>query len=390
MLPNNNLSVLPWYRSLAEQNARRWWVFGRIFPLFSPATRLLPFQIMRDTLLKYTPGLVLPVAGSDDGYMLPTGEVISDNDYGFKEYHISGITDVYFENLTKCPDGAVAVVAYDSNDDVVGTFTPEFDEDGYFTGGWTLPAGTSYIYAQTKNNNLQITKTTVAYDATTSVAPVDSVKIYKNDGTLVGDYSAQMAGYFTVKPFNNYGYDVIVFEPDENNVFSALSNGQYYAELKDAENTLYSEVFTVVNDLTPYLKITWYDQTDFVMDAGTIVYTSPAFRNVLYLDATLAKPEYPFEEEGENRDGYFFPVKQISEKRYRFKFFAAEYLLDVMRFIRMADYAVVEFEGQTYNLDTFLITPEWEANGDVASVEAVFDTATVAKKIGVGYIKASE
>ena len=69
-----------------------------------------------------------------------------------------------------------------------------------------------------------------------------------------------------------------------------------------------------------------------------------------------------------------------------FKFLASEYLLDVMRFIRMADYATIQYQGQTYNLDTFLITPEWEDNGDVASVEAEFDTATVAKKIGRGYI----
>ena len=123
------------------------------------------------------------------------------------------------------------------------------------------------------------------------------------------------------------------------------------------------------------------------MDAGTIVYTNPAFKNVLYLQSDLAKPEYPFEEEGETRDGYFFPTKQISEKRYRFNFLASEYLLDVMRFIRMADYAEIEYHGQRYSLDTFLITPEWEDNGDVAAVEAVFDTATVAKKIGLGYIK---
>ena len=57
-----------------------------------------------------------------------------------------------------------------------------------------------------------------------------------------------------------------------------------------------------------------------------------------------------------------------------------------MRFIRMADYATIQYHGQTYNLDTFLITPEWEDNGDVASVEAEFDTATVAKKIGRGYV----
>ena len=124
------------------------------------------------------------------------------------------------------------------------------------------------------------------------------------------------------------------------------------------------------------------------MDAGAIVYETPDFKNVLYLDAEIAKPEYTFEEEGENRDGYFFPSKMISAKRYKFNFFASEYLLDVMRFIRMADFAEIEYHGQRYSLDTFLITPEWEDNGDVAAVEAVFDTATVAKKIGLGYVKA--
>jgi hypothetical protein len=138
------------------------------------------------------------------------------------------------------------------------------------------------------------------------------------------------------------------------------------------------------------LKIEWWDVDDFTMDAGTIVYKyagGTQFKNVLYLQADIAKPEYPFEEDGETRDGYFFPIKQISEKHYRFAFLASEYLLDVMRFIRMADYAYITKNGQQYKLDTFLITPEWEDNGDVASVEAEFDTATVAKKIGHGYIQ---
>ena len=193
------------------------------------------------------------------------------------------------------------------------------------------------------------------------------------------------------KEFATLGYDVWVF-PGQLPVINALQNGRYYIRMQIGYGqtiiTRVSEIFTVVNDIQPYLKITWWDEQDFTMDAGTIVYTNPSFKNVLYLKADLAKPEYQFEEEGENRDGYFFPTKQISEKRYRFAFFASEYLLDVMRFIRMADHAQIEYHGQTYNLDTFLITPEWESNGDVAAVEAVFDTATVAKKIGLGYIKA--
>lgn len=218
-------------------------------------------------------------------------------------------------------------------------------------------------------------------------APVTEFKVYTKHGVLVGDFTQGISeAGISIKPFISRGYDVIVF-PGEFPVFTNFQNGQYYATLSDGTETWYSEVFTVVNDIQPYLKITWWDIEDFVMDAGTIVYKSPAFKNVLYLDATIAKPEYPFEEEGETRDGYFFPIKQISEKRYKFKFLASEYLLDVMRLIRMADYATIEFQGKSYKPDTFLITPEWEDNGDVAAVEAEFDTATVAKKIGRAYVQ---
>lgn len=268
MIPNNNLSVLPWYTSIDQQNARRWWVYGREYPLFTPARYMLPFQVIRP--------------------------------------HRSGTT-------------------------------------------------------------------------------ITNFRVYQKDGSLVGVYTSAITPYITIKKFASLGYDVIVF-PGQFPIFANFPNGQYYATFSDGTQTFYSEVFTVVNDIQPYLKLEWWDVEDFVMDAGTIVYTEPTFKNALYLKADIAKPEYPFEEEGEMRDGYFFPIKQISEKRYRFSFLASEYLLDVMRFIRMADYALIYKNGQIYTLDTFLLTPEWEDNGDVAAVQAEFDTATVAKKIGRGYI----
>lgn len=273
MIPNNNLSVLPWYTSIEQQNARKWWLYGRVYPLFTPAGFLLPFQILLD--YRATP------------------------------------------SMSAC----------------------------------------------------------VLYDANTG-AVVDSAVAAKLNNTG-----------FSFKQFSALGYTVAVY-PGLLPAFTSLANGRYYLRITINGVNYYSEIFTVVNDIQPYLKITWWDLSDFTMDAGTIVYTTPAFKNVLYLQSDLAKPEYPFEEEGETRDGYFFPTKQISEKRYRFNFLASEYLLDVMRFIRMADLAEIEYHGQRYSLDTFLITPEWEDNGDVAAVEAVFDTATVAKKIGLGYIKA--
>ena len=271
MIPNNNLSVLPWYTSIEQQNARKWWAYNRVYPLFTPAMFMLPFQILRA--------------------------------------HRTGTT-------------------------------------------------------------------------------ISSFQVYTKAGVLVGNFTQAIrdAG-ITIKQFTSLGHDVIVFG-GQMPVFTQFADGQYYATISDGTQTWYSEIFTVVNDIEPYLKITWWDLSDFTMDAGTIVYTNPSYKNVLYLQSDIAKPEYTFEEEGETLDGYFFPTKQISEKRYRFNFLASEYLLDVMRFIRMADFAEIEYHGQRYSLDTFLITPEWEDNGDVAAVEAIFDTATVAKKIGLGYIKA--
>ena len=274
MIPNNNLSVLPFYGSTEEQNARKWWTYGRVYPLFTPAGFLLPFQIITE-----------------------------------------------HTNLT--PNNITGATIYDAN-----------------------------THAQ------------------------------------IAGIETEIRSGITKKECASLGYDVWVF-PGQLPVLNSIANGRYYLLLTwgNWQIVKVSEIFTVVNDIQPYLKITWWDEQDFVMDAGTIVYTNPAFKNVLYLQADLAKPEYPFEEEGETRDGYFFPTKQISEKRYKFSFFASEYLLDVMRFIRMADHAEIEYHGQKYSLDTFLITPEWESNGDVAAVQAEFDTATVAKKIGLGYIR---
>lgn len=271
MIPNNNLSVLPWYTSIEQQNARKWWIYGKVYPLFTPAGFMLPFQLLRA--------------------------------------HRTGTTISYF-------------------------------------------------------------------------------KVYTKGGVLVGDFTTAIKQMgLTIVPFAALGYDVIVFA-GQLPVFTAMDNGQYYAVLNDGTDTWYSEVFTVVNDITGYLKLEWWDDENFVMDAGTIVYTNPNFKNVLYLCSDIAKPEYDFDDQVIERGGYTFPVQQISKKRYRFSFLASEYLLDVMRFVRMADYAQVTKHGQTYTLDTFLITPDWEDNGDVAAVDAEFTTATVAKKIGVGYIKA--
>lgn len=274
MNPNNNLSVLPFYTSIEQQNARRWWVYGRIYPLFAPAHFLLPFQIL-------------------------------------------------------------------------GRFPSE--------------------------------------------PQIDTLELYTKDGEFVGMIPTILE---QSKVYDFDGLYAIVYS-GKHLIIDDISNGQYYIRMEviweDGEEQFsqfyYSEIFTVVNDIEPYLKIEWWDSEDLVFDAGRIVYKNEnkVFHQVLYLDSDIAKPEYIFEEEGETRDGYYFPIKQISEKRYKFNFLASEYLLDVMRFIRMADYVKITYHGQVYYPDTFLITPEWESNGDVAVVSAEFDTDTVVKKLGRGF-----
>lgn len=269
MIQNNNISVLPWYTSIEQQNHRKSYAYGTIYPLFTPKRTLLPFQIMRNTSSRNITGAQL----------------------------------------------------YDKNGVLFADITTALKETG-----------------------LQIV------------------------------------------PFASLGYDVIVY-PSLLPFAIDTPDGIYYARMTDGVNVWYSEMFTIVCDLSGYLKIEWYDVENFVFDAGQIVYQNPKFHNVLYLSTELGKPEYTFEEEGETRDGYFFSEKQISEKTYRCMALAPEYLCDVMRFIRMSDKVfVTDKYGRQYDCDTFLITPKWQTQGDLASVEIEFETATVAKKIGRGYI----
>ena len=269
MTSNNNISVLPFYTNIDEQNHRKSYAYGEIYPLFSQAGMLLPFQIQRSH----------------------------------------------------------------------------------------------------RNN------------------AISQVRLYRKDGTLVGTLTQAMteAG-LQIVPFSAYGYDIILFPA----VFPISQvnwmDGQYYLTIRDGVQTWYSEIFTVVQNISSYLKIEWYNDDDLVFDGGRFVFTNPQFHNFLYFATEVGKPEYTFEEEGESRDGFFFPEKQLSEKRYKCTILAPEYLCDVMRLIRMCDHVrVTDKYGRIYDCDQFLITPEWQEQGDLASVEIEFETDTVVKKIGRGY-----
>ena len=212
-----------------------------------------------------------------------------------------------------------------------------------------------------------------------STGTISSLVLYKKDGTQVASLSTGAISNKTVG-----SYKVFYHLGATSGLYTG--EGQYYIAITISGTTYYSDVFTAVADITPYLKVEWWDTEDFIMDGAAIAYdlgSSTYFHNIIYLNTQLGKPDYEYEEEGEQRDGLFFPEKMISEKTYKFNFLANEPLCDVMRLARMADHIkVTDRYSNIYDCDTFLITPKWEVQGNVASVDAEFQTNMVAKRIG--------
>lgn len=175
-------------------------------------------------------------------------------------------------------------------------------------------------------------------------------------------------------------------------ILPSVSIGRYYLRLDLTNGSLFSDVFTFVDNVNNYLKMEWYNKKNLDCGRGTIVYEVQnfTFRNRLYLATELGKPDYVLTEEGEERDGYFFPIKQISEKTYKFNFLSCEYLLDVLRLIHLADYiyitppytSVVEnLSFMRYSANEVKIEYEWQQQGNLAAVTATFQTEAVVKKI---------
>ena len=140
----------------------------------------------------------------------------------------------------------------------------------------------------------------------TRVNAVSWVRLYKADGTLVETITQQMidAGLL-IKRYQAYGYDTIIF-PAIVPMQTFTQIGQYYIALSDGVETWYSDIFTVVDNISDYLMIRWYCEEDMYYRGGVITYTEPKFINTLYLNTQLGKPEYPFTEESEESMDFSF------------------------------------------------------------------------------------
>ena len=164
---------------------------------------------------------------------------------------------------------------------------------------------------------------------------------------------------------------------------SGIGNeGLHYLQINIEDlGVIYSDVFTITNRIEDCLLIEYTNSYNFELKNSIIDFTDN-FKFRCYLHTQIGKPEYVFEEEATERMGYSFIKSQVSKKTYKFTFLAPEYLCDALRIVRMCDSKQIITALQTYDLTTFNMVPEWEEQGDIASVECEFETDTVIANIG--------
>lgn len=221
----------------------------------------------------------------------------------------------------------------------------------------------------------------------TSVMNILLYKVCCGQGTYVGDYTDSLN--CNVVDIND-GHKAVVLLGGSLNV----PKGYYYLKVDVIAGvstfySYYSEVF-LIEDATSVektkTKIEWWNEENLECDGVHIPYSDTSYKNVIYLDTDIAKPNYNFTEEGEERNGYFFPTKQISSKSHTMSFYAPEYLCDVMRTIRMADVVkITDRYGRVYDCEQFEMNVGWMEQGHYANVECSFITDTIIKKVGRAY-----
>lgn len=203
-----------------------------------------------------------------------------------------------------------------------------------------------------------------------------------NTGHKVSIHSQMLENGYTLIPYSNFS---VIMYPGTLPIPGIKHEGLYYLELycPQANKYIYSDVFAVCNTVDDYLLLEYYNSYNFELKNGIIDFSNN-FKFKCYLNTQIGKPEYAFEEEATERMGYTFIESQVSKKAYKFTFLAPEYLCDALRIVRLCDNKCIVSRGQTYDLTTFNMKPEWEEQGDLAAVECEFETDTVISNIG-GY-----
>lgn len=384
MSNRNNISPIPFFTDKGEQT--KWYAFGRDYVYLSPKRYILPFQIQRAERKDFTPSDEI-TAEYIDGYLDELGNLVEESGYGsgVGQIDASEITNgylyinnmpspIYYTILSKRYRASQIVFA-NASGKVLKIENPILNSEGRTTwsGIVAIPSGTATIYVT--QYNTEVTEENATYNKV-AITPKTIKSVVLRDANNDAKI-ADLTLAFSIVTID--GRDYIVHKGEEIALLEGFTD-KMYLELSDGIDTWYSAYFGFCN---PCMRIEWYDVEDFIMDAGAIAY-SDGYKNEMFFDAEIGMPEYEFEEEVAERNGYQFPISQISYKKYKFTILVPEEVCDVMRFIRLSDHIYISTRENTYKATSFLMTPTWAEQGYLAEVACEFTTDTVAKKIGKG------
>lgn len=161
---------------------------------------------------------------------------------------------------------------------------------------------------------------------------------------------------------------------------TSLPIGRYNLRMNTSIGYLYSEEITIINNASECIKLEYWNEDTLRFTSGEINFDDN-FHFILYINSTIGKPEYEFEEELTKRLGYKFIESQTSNKLYKFAFAAPEYICDALRLVRMCDYIKLTTKYDSYNALSFAYEPKWQEQGDLAAVDVEFDTDCIIQKL---------
>ena len=383
MSNRNNISPFPFFLDKGEQT--KWYAFGRDYVYLSPKRYILPFQIQRAERKDFAPSDAI---ASDyiNGYLDKNGNLVEQSglNAGVGSIDASEITNgylyinnmpspVFYQEITMRVQGA-QIAFVNGSGQVIKVENP-ITELGNTTwsGMVAIPQGTTTIYVTQYNKVVSEENATYNKVAITPKTIKSAVLRDAKTDAKIADLALAFS-YITIE-----NKDYIVHKGEETALLEGFTD-KMYLELSDGIDTWYS---AYLGFCEPCMRIEWYDVEDFLFDAGAIAY-SDGYKNEMFFDAEIGMPEYEFEEEVAERNGYQFPISQISYKKYKFTLLVPEEVCDVMRFIRLSDHIRISTKNDTYEATSFLMTPTWAEQGYLAEVACEFTTDTVAKKIGKG------
>ena len=192
---------------------------------------------------------------------------------------------------------------------------------------------------------------------------------------------------------STYDYEVIIYSATLQ-IGGSFVMGEYELQVTDGVNTWYSEFFGMSDNTSDMIRLDFWHLEDFEFDQDDslnpqyIRYLAP-FKNTLYANTELTKPDYPYFREVEQKLGRSFDKVHISWKEFKFSIHATEDVVDAIRLIPLHDKKELIFKGRRFVIDQLLITPTWEEQGDVADIEFVFRTNTVSVTAGRSVLTAA-